>query len=116
VSLLINHGNAHFVVSGNTLRVEGVVDERGLREWFEPVLADLHQRAVKAGMAEVVLDLRNLTYANAGTFASLVTWLRRAKDNEAYRVRIRTSKASRWQALEVAALRSIAPNRVISDE
>jgi hypothetical protein len=52
-------------ITSQTVRISGVLREIDTDEWLSPLLSDVHEQAVAHALPEVVLDLRDLTYANA---------------------------------------------------
>ncbi|MCU0656565.1 MAG: hypothetical protein MUF64_15330 [Polyangiaceae bacterium] len=93
-------------MGGNAIKFHGVLHEMDAREWLFPLLLEVHQIAVETRMPEVVFDIRQLTYANATLWRSLVLWFRLRKQSPStpYRVRLLSDPVYRWQKLGVPPL------------
>jgi hypothetical protein len=94
------------VVGGHSIKFQGVLNEPDARDWLYPFLLDVHHIAVETRMPEVIFDIRQLAYANASLWRSLVLWLRLLKQSPStpYRVRLLSDPAYRWQKLGVPPL------------
>ena len=91
------------------LALEGTLREaEGPGAWLKPLVEDLHRRAVERDLAQVVLDIRGVDYANAAAWKCFVHWLRLAREDPAarYSVCIMASQSQRWQQLGMPALRA----------
>ena len=99
----------------NSLVFEGVFREQNVEEWFRPLIDELHARAVTLKLDEVVLDLRQLEYANAAAWKCLVYWMRLLQDdgNARYNVRIVANEAHRWQRVGMPSLQVFGRDRLI---
>jgi hypothetical protein len=102
-------------VSGNTVRLEGVLGEVDVRNWLFPFLQLVHQQAVASSMPEVVFDIRRLSYASAGVWRSLLLWLRllRSERGAPYSVRLLSDPAYRWQKMGVPAIVPFGADRLV---
>ena len=91
------------VLGGSSIKFQGVLHEVDARDWLYPLLLELHRIAVETAMPEVIFDIRQLTYANATLWRSLVLWLRLLKQSPStpYRVRLLSDPVYRWQKLGV---------------
>ena len=91
------------------LVLEGTLREgEGEGSWLKPLVDDLHRRAIARDVAEVVLDIRRVDYANAAAWKCFVHWLRLAREDPSarYTVKILASATQRWQQLGLPALRA----------
>jgi len=93
-------------VSGHSIKLQGVLHEQDARDWLCPFLLEIHRIAVETAMPEVIFDIRQLAYANAALWRSLVFWLRLLKQSPdtPYRVRFLSDPVYRWQKLGVPPL------------
>jgi hypothetical protein len=96
----------------NGLVMEGVLREPDPAAWLCPLIDSVHTRAARDGLAEVVLDLRALEYANAAAWKCIVYWVRLLGDGSKYRLRILTDQKHRWQQVGMTALRVFAQQRL----
>jgi hypothetical protein len=102
-------------VASQTVRISGVLREMQTDEWLSPLLNDVHEQAVAAGLPEVVLDLRDLSYANAALWKCIVDWLKllRRDTRGSYSLRVRSDPRHRWQQLGLPALGVFGAERLI---
>jgi hypothetical protein len=80
--------------------------------------AEVHGRAVRAGVTEVVVDLRQLEFMNSACFKKLVTWITRVEEVEAgsrYRIRFLSNAKIHWQRRSLHALHMFAIDLVSVD-
>lgn len=102
-------------VSGHTVKLQGVLHEADVREWLQPFLLGIHQAAVGSSLPEVVFDIRQLSYANASLWRSLVLWLRLLRESPStpYSVRLLSDPVYRWQKLGVPPLARLGGERLV---
>ena len=95
--------------------MSGVLRERGDGAWLDGLVREWHQAAVKHEMPEVVLDLRELTYANSAVFKCLASWIRmlHSDPKALYSLRILYDQRQRWQDIGLKALSYLGAQRVI---
>ncbi len=82
-------------------------------------LAEVHGRAVRAGVSEVVVDLRQLEFMNSACFKKIVTWITRVEEVEAaarYRIRFLSNTKIHWQRRSLHALHMFAIDLVSVDK
>lgn len=103
------------VMGGNSIKFQGVLHEVDAQDWLFPLLQEAHQIAVSTRMPEVVFDIRQLTYANATLWRSLVLWLRLLKQSPStpYRVRLLSDPVYRWQKLGIPPLARLGGSRLV---
>lgn len=91
---------------GNVVRVRGVFRETGGDPWLYSLLEVIHGEAQAAHLPEVVLDLRELSYANADGWRNLVLLLRLMKGPPvaSYKLRMLTNMAHQWQRVGIPTL------------
>lgn len=112
---LENRNALTVTVGGHTIKMQGVLHEVDARDWLYPFLRDIHQAALGGQMPEIVFDIRQLTYANASLWRSLVLWLRLLRDapSTPYRVRLLSDPVYRWQKLGVPPLARLGGARLL---
>ena len=95
----------------------GLMREAHPDTWFVPLINEAHGRAVNDRLREVVLDIRQLSYANAAAWKCLVYWLKRMhQDSRAgYQLRILCEQAHSWQHVGMPALRVFGGERLVID-
>ena len=102
-------------VGSNIVHIEGILREPDVQVWLSPIIESVHRSAVRAALAEVILDIRKLEYANAAAWRCLVQWLhlihRDVKAN--YTLRIRSQPAYRWQVVGMSTLRIFGDEHLI---
>jgi len=91
---------------GGVVRIAGVFRDTGSEPWLYNLFAEIHQEAQTQQLEEVVLDLRNLTYANADAWRNLILLLRLIKGppRATYRLRVRTNLSYQWQRVGIPIL------------
>src|SRR5690349_21829133 len=92
--------NIHVVaVDENTLVFRGTLREADIHVWLSALVDEVHERAVGRKLAEVIVDLRELEYANAATWRCFIYWLRKldAESRRKYTLRIRGDASRSWQ-------------------
>lgn len=102
-------------VGGHTVRLQGVLNEVDVRDWLYPFLTGIHQAAASTNMPEVIFDIRQLTYANAGLWRSLVLWLRLLRESPStpYSVRLLSDPVYRWQKLGIPPLIRLGGEKLV---
>jgi hypothetical protein len=102
-------------VAGQAVRISGVLREMDTDQWLSPLFSEVHAQAVEAELPEVVLDLRNLSYANASLWKCIVGWLKLLRHDArgAYSLRVRSDPRHRWQQLGLPALGVFGAERLI---
>jgi hypothetical protein len=102
-------------LGGHVVTMSGVLRERGDGAWLEGLIREWHQAAVKHELPEVVLDMRELAYANSAVFKCLTSWIRLLhSDGDAlYSLRILYDKGQRWQAIGLKALSYLESQRLV---
>jgi hypothetical protein len=93
---------------------DGLILQGTLREgegeacWLRPLIEELHRRAVERDLAQIVVDIREVEYANAAAWKCFVHWLRLAREDQAarYSLRIVANHQRKWQQLGLPALRA----------
>ena len=84
---------------------EGILRERE-DSWLNAFVDELHGAAMAARLAEVVLDLRKLRYANAAFLKALLRWHKIAREGEhRYELKMKVDPGQRWQLMGLPALR-----------
>jgi hypothetical protein len=112
-----SHPTAQLCLGGegpNALQFKGVLREIDPSVWLMPLVREVHRLAVERQLDEVVVDLRELEYANAALFKCLVEWIRMMREEQAvhYRLRVRSAPKHRWQQVGVAGLRAVGAELV----
>jgi hypothetical protein len=85
---------------------------------FEQVLGTVHVDALRTGVTEVVVDLRDLEFATSSCLKALATWLHLVQQLEPpaqYRVRFRSNPRHSWQRRSLGALATFAAEVVEID-
>ncbi|MFO0662266.1 MAG: hypothetical protein U0165_20910 [Polyangiaceae bacterium] len=110
-----DRASAHVEVTGHTIRIRGVIGEPDTTPWLSELLGDVHQDAVASKIPEVVLDIRQLRYANAAWSRALLVWLRRVRENKenTYCIRLLCDPIIRWQKYSVPPLQSFGADRLV---
>ena len=81
-------------------------------------LADVHGRALRDGVSEVVVDLRQLDFMNSACFKKVVTWITRVEEVDAarrYRIRFLSNPKIHWQRRSLHALHMFAIDLISVD-
>lgn len=102
-------------LGGHTIKLQGVLTEIDVQDWMYPFLKEIHQTALDKQMPEVVFDIRQLTYANASLWRSLVLWLRLLRESPStpYSVRLLSDPVYRWQKLGIPPLARLGGERLV---
>ena len=102
-------------VRGHTVKMRGVLDEPDVADWLVPFLIHIHEEAVSRNMPEVILDIRQLRYVNAGVPRSLVRWLRTIRDSQQSQcsIRLLSDPINRWQRFCVPPLARLGAERLV---
>jgi hypothetical protein len=105
----------HLVVFGNTIKLQGSLEEPDLNEWLVPLLMDIHQTAIAQKMPEIIFDIRYLQYANAGLWRSLLIWLRSLHDSQqrSYKIRMLSDPAHRWQKMGMPPFKTFGQESLV---
>ena len=110
---VVKRGSARIEVwlhNSNLIRIEGVMREMGVGDWMLPLIDEIHTTARVERLAEVVLDIRDLEYANAAVWRCLVHWVKRVRqqDDAAYKLRVVSNPGCSWQRIGVPSLRAFS--------
>lgn len=99
----------------NTLVFQGVFREEDVNSWFSPLVDEVHARAVKHDLLEVVVDLRHLEYANAATWKCFLYWVQRLLGDvkAQYKIRVRGNSEHHWQRVGFPALVAFGKQRLV---
>lgn len=91
---------------GNVVRVSGVFRETGEEPWLQDLLVSIHEEAQRIRLDELLLDLRDLTYANAEGWRNLVLLLRllNGPPRASYKLLMLTNMAHQWQRVGIPTL------------
>jgi hypothetical protein len=94
----------------NAVRFVGTIREPDVGAWLHPLIEQVHRAAVADQLPEVVLDIRELQYANASFWRCIVLWLKRIGEGTdgSYVLRIRSDATYQWQKVGVPALHAFA--------
>ena len=94
------------VSPGNLVRLQGVLREPGHQRELASLLESIHLDAVRLSVSEIVLDLRELSYASADFWRSLVLWLRwmQSPPVAKYKLRILANPLHNWQSIGMSTL------------
>lgn len=71
----------------------------------------MHEAAVADALAELIVDVRQLTFVNSSAirlFVDWATWVRSMTDAERYVIRFRTDRRITWQRTSFTVLQSLA--------
>jgi anti-anti-sigma factor len=96
------------------VRLAGTADTE-IRPNLDQFVQKLHAEAVRIGVANVTVDLRELEFMNSSCLKVFVTWLAKLRDLEAskqYRIQIRSNPQLLWQRRSLAALSCFAADLV----
>jgi hypothetical protein len=102
-------------VDDNALAFRGVLRDADVHVWLSALVDEIHERAVGRKLAEVIVDLRELEYANAAAWRCFIYWLRKldAESRQKYKLRIRGNPAQSWQSLGIRALVPFSRERLV---
>ena len=102
---------------GNTVRLEGILDEEGSAAWFSLVLDEIHRNVIACGLERLTLDICNLEVATCALWKGLAGWLGKLDGgNGAYALRLLASPERPWQEAGAQALLEIGGDRFLVDE
>ena len=102
-------------VAGHTVRIRGVLGEPDTSPWLSGFLGDIHRDAMSNKVPEVILDIRQLRYANAALSRVLLMWLRQVRETGegAYSIRLLCDPIIRWQKFSVPPLQTFGADRLV---
>ncbi len=103
----VDEGAVRVVFSGSA--------ESAAKEALDGLLHALHSEALRTGIREVVVDVRDLEFMNSSCFKSFVFWLREAQEVDTakqYKIRLLSDDAKHWQRRSLAALACFAADLV----
>lgn len=91
-----------------TLLLSGTLSLEDPMTVLRPFISRIHQEATAAPLREVEVDIRQLEFMNSGSFKSLIYWIGLIQElpTEAqFSLRFLSSRAKRWQATSLHALK-----------
>jgi hypothetical protein len=98
---------------GNVIHARGTLNEPEIESRLMLLWEDVHQNAVRLGLNEVVIDLRDVDYAGTGLWKALVRWLRVMNDtHSSYRLVVIGNKDRNWQQVGMSMLRAFGVTRL----
>jgi hypothetical protein len=117
-ALDLQRDNVRVVVgeeAAHVIRVVGVLRQLDDRDWLAKLITEWHEAAVAGELPEIVLDLRELEYANSATWKCLATWVRLLSGDARalYTLRIRARDGAGWQRVGLGALQIFGGPRLI---
>ncbi len=77
----------------------------------EQLVKALHDQATTQKVAEVTLDVRDVSFMNSSCFTKLIGWITRVREMAAesrYRIRIKSNQQVLWQRRSLHALQCFA--------
>ena len=102
----------------DAVQLTGVLALQDPGRVLSPFFAALHQAAQKDQIAELSVDVRQLTFVNSSAirlFVDWATWLSNAGPGERYVLRFRTDRRITWQRTSFLVLQSLAPQAIVID-
>ena len=101
-----------------TVQLVGVIAIPDPARVLGTFFAALHRSVVSDRLAEVLVDVRHLTFVNSSAirlFVDWATWVRNASPAESYVIRFKTDHRITWQRTSFSVLQSLAPKAIIID-
>lgn len=99
---------------GNVVHARGTLNEPDIETRLMHLFEEVHSGAVRTGLAEVVVDIREVEYAGTGLWKALVRWLRLMNDAKThYRLVVIGDKTRNWQEIGMSMLRAFGVNRLV---
>jgi hypothetical protein len=108
------HGLTLEVVAGQLdhVRIAGHGDTLGAPV-LDSYLKQLHEVALQTGLAEITLELDQLTFINSTCLKAMVSWIYKVDTTgRPYQIRLLRDLALRWQKNSLATLQRLAPEVV----
>jgi hypothetical protein len=102
----------------DAVQLKGVLALQDPGRVLSPFFAALHEAAQQDGLAELSVDVRQLTFVNSSAirlFVDWATWLSSAGPAQRYVVRFRTDRRITWQRTSFLVLQSLAPQAIVID-
>ncbi len=97
-----------------TLSLKGTADMR-VSDALDGLFREVHERAIHSGVAQFVVDMRELQFMNSSCFKSLVGWIVRLQETEPerrYRVCFLSDPDVLWQRRSLKTLSCFAPELI----
>jgi len=86
---------------------------------LEMLLDRVHAEAARVGVAEVVIDLRQLEFMNSSCFKSFVSWINAIQEMDQdrhYKIRFLSNPKMHWQKRSLHSLRCFAVELITVSE
>ena len=99
------------------LALNGTAD-LSARDDLQKVLDKLHAEAMRLGVRQIELDVRQLEFMNSSCFQAVVSWIGQAQLLDAaaqYKIRILSNPDMHWQKRSLHALRCFADQLITVD-
>ena len=101
-------------VEGNVIHARGTLNEPDIETRLMGLFESAHEGAMRHGMVEVIVDLREVDYAGTGLWKALVRWLRTMNDSRAtYRLVVIGERSRNWQEIGMSMLRAFGVNKLV---
>lgn len=95
--------------------MSGTITAREPMKTVQPFVEKIHAAAIGAGIKELTVDIRSLTFVNSSAIRVLINWVMLVKgesEPRRYRLQFVTSRAVTWQRTSLPTLQSLAPDVV----
>ncbi len=108
------HPTCTLVTAGNVVKLAGVLRDADVGVWLRPVIQEVHRNAMARALEQVIVDIRQVEYANASAWKCFVYWLRLLEDEDgaAYTLKLLCDESRRWQSSGVPFLSVFSQNRL----
>lgn len=114
----VEYLSAEFVVSGDTIKITGMIDSASPGDFLRPFLSELHDDIVKNKLKKVNVDITGLSYLNSSSIKEIVTWIIMQKsmpEEKAYDINFLCNSEYMWQESSVSTVAYLNPGHILKE-
>jgi hypothetical protein len=104
--------------NGVLLRFKGTIEQANPGEFLDPLLDQVHRRAIDRPGALVTADFTQLGFLNSSGIKSLIKWVMKQMylpDGGRYGIRFLYSSQVTWQATSLRAITNLSRGSVVAE-
>jgi len=96
--------------------MSGAVEMREPGDVLNAYWTSIDEQARERSLKRVELDVRDLNFMNSSGILTLVRWITKLKDGQAYQLVLQYDRNVTWQRTSIPTLAKLAPAAVITSE
>lgn len=109
-------GKTSLRVDGETVFIAGEIDQLSPRDFMAGFLEIVHSMALSEGLAEVKVDVTELSFLNSSGIKEFLSWIlrrNRIPPEKKYKINFLFDPAVAWQPITLPRLRDLDPAGIL---